>query len=79
VEDDAFATKWGDLGPVYGKQWRRWLGSDGREYDQIADLLSTIKTSPSSRRMLFHAWNVADISLMALPPCHMVYQYHCTT
>lgn len=76
VEDDAFAARWGDLGPVYGKQWRRWLGSDGQEHDQIATLIETLRTNPSSRRMLFHAWNVAEISGMALPPCHMVYQFH---
>jgi thymidylate synthase len=78
VEDDAFAARWGDLGPVYGKQWRRWSGPDGREYDQIAALIGMLKTNPASRRMLFHAWNVPDLDRMALPPCHMVYQYHCT-
>lgn len=78
VEDDAFARAWGELGPVYGKQWRRWLGADGREHDQIATLLETLKTRPASRRMLFHAWNVAEIDEMALPPCHMIYQFHCT-
>jgi thymidylate synthase len=76
VDDDAFARQWGELGPVYGKQWRRWLGPDGREYDQIARLVETIRANPASRRMLFHAWNVAEIDAMALPPCHMVYQYH---
>lgn len=79
VDDEAFAARWGDLGPVYGKQWRRWLGADGREYDQIADVLTTLRTNPSSRRMLFHAWNPPDLAAMALPPCHMVYQYHCTS
>ncbi len=79
VEDDAFAARWGDLGPVYGKQWRRWLGSDGREHDQIADLVQTLRTNPSSRRMLFHGWNVGELGQMALPPCHMVYQYHVTS
>lgn len=79
AEDDAFAARWGDLGPVYGKQWRRWLGADGREHDQIADLIHTLRTNPTSRRMLFHAWNVAEIGSMALPPCHMVYQYHVTS
>lgn len=79
VGDDAFAAKWGELGPVYGKQWRRWLGSDGREYDQIAQLVTTLKTNPASRRMLFHGWNVAELGAMALPPCHMVYQYHVTS
>jgi thymidylate synthase len=79
AEDDAFAARWGDLGPVYGKQWRRWLGADGREHDQIADLIRTLRNNPTSRRMLFHAWNVPELSSMALPPCHMVYQYHVTS
>lgn len=79
VEDDQFASRWGELGPVYGKQWRRWMGADGREYDQVADVLKMLKTNPSSRRMLFHAWNVPELGGMALPPCHMVYQYHVTS
>ncbi len=79
VEDDDFATRWGELGPVYGKQWRRWLGPDGREHDQIAALIHGLKHTPASRRLLFHAWNVPDVPDMALPPCHMVYQYHVTT
>jgi thymidylate synthase len=79
LEDDAFARRWGDLGPVYGKQWRRWLGADGREHDQIAELITSLKTNPASRRMLFHGWNVAELGSMALPPCHMVYQYHVTS
>ncbi len=79
IEDDAFAAQWGDLGPVYGKQWRRWLGADGREHDQIADLVRTLRENPTSRRMLFHGWNVAELGEMALPPCHMVYQYHVTS
>ena len=76
VEDDAFAARWGELGPVYGKQWRRWLGVDGTEHDQIAALVKTLRENPASRRMLFHAWNVGELAGMALPPCHMVYQYH---
>ena len=76
LADDDFAAKWGELGPVYGKQWRRWLDSDGREHDQIATLIETLKTNPASRRMLFHAWNVPELDRMALPPCHMVYQFH---
>lgn len=79
VEDDAFAARWGELGPVYGKQWRRWLGPDGREHDQIAELVRMLRESPASRRMLFHGWNVAELGEMALPPCHMVYQYHVTS
>ncbi|QFT92515.1 Thymidylate synthase [Roseovarius sp. THAF9] len=79
VEDDAFAARWGELGPVYGKQWRRWLGADGKEHDQIAGLIRTLRENPSSRRMLFHGWNVSELEEMALPPCHMVYQYHVTS
>lgn len=76
MDDDTFAAQWGELGPVYGKQWRRWLGTDGREYDQIADLIRMLKDTPASRRMIFHAWNVPELGAMALPPCHMIYQYH---
>ncbi|MFT8555065.1 MAG: thymidylate synthase [Zymomonas mobilis] len=79
LADTEFAKKWGDLGPVYGRQWRRWKGSDGQVYDQIATLIETLKSNPSSRRMLFHGWNVAELKDMALPPCHMVYQYHVTS
>ena len=79
MDDDTFAAQWGELGPVYGKQWRRWLGNDGREYDQIADLIRMLKETPASRRMIFHAWNVPELGAMALPPCHMVYQYHVTS
>ncbi|MBP0439164.1 thymidylate synthase [Tianweitania sediminis] len=78
LTDDAFAAQWGDLGPIYGKQWRRWQGPDGKVYDQIGALVETLKRDPASRRMLFHAWNVADLGQMALPPCHMVYQFHVT-
>lgn len=76
VSDQKFAEEWGDLGPVYGKQWRRWLGADGKEYDQIVDVINALKTNPGSRRILFHGWNVPDIGEMALPPCHLLYQYH---
>ncbi len=76
IEDEAFARRWGDLGPVYGKQWRRWQDGEGREHDQIAGVIETLKTNPGSRRMLFHAWNVPELDRMALPPCHMVYQFH---
>jgi thymidylate synthase len=79
LNDDEFAAKWGELGPVYGKQWRRWEGSDGQEFDQIAQVIKALRENPTSRRILFHAWNVAEISEMALPPCHMVYQFHVTT
>ena len=79
LEDNDFAAKWGELGPVYGKQWRRWLGPDGKEHDQITSIVEQLKTNPASRRILFHAWNPAEIGTMALPPCHMVYQYHVTS
>lgn len=76
LADDEFAQRWGDLGPVYGKQWRRWVDANGREHDQIATLIQTLKTNPASRRMLFHAWNVGELDKMALPPCHMTYQFY---
>lgn len=76
LADEDFAKAWGDLGPVYGKQWRRWLDSDGNEHDQVGTLVETLRSNPASRRMLFHAWNVGELGGMALPPCHMVYQFH---
>jgi thymidylate synthase len=76
IGDESFAEKWGDLGPVYGKQWRKWVDGEGREHDQVKGVIETLKTNPSSRRMLFHAWNVGDLDRMALHPCHMVYQFH---
>lgn len=77
LEDDAFARQWGDLGPVYGKNWRRWESKGGTEHDQVAAVIAAIKATPFSRRLLFHAWNVPEIERMALPPCHMVYQFFC--
>ena len=74
LADDDFARRWGDLGPVYGRQWRRWPGPDG-PIDQIAGLLDGLVRDPTSRRLLFTGWNVAELPLMALPPCHMTYQY----
>jgi thymidylate synthase len=68
----------GDLGPVYGKQWRSWAGADGRTVDQITDLLHTLKTNPDSRRMVVSAWNVADLPDMALAPCHCLFQFYVT-
>ncbi|GLR59360.1 thymidylate synthase [Rhizobium indigoferae] len=76
LNDESFARKWGDLGPVYGKQWRAWVAADGRTYDQVATLINDLRTNPSSRRLIFHAWNVGELSSMALAPCHMVYQFH---
>ncbi|MFC7333472.1 thymidylate synthase [Rhodocista pekingensis] len=75
LEDDAFAARWGDLGPVYGKQWRAWETADGRVVDQIAQLVDGIRGNPTSRRLLFTGWNVGELERMALPPCHMTYQY----
>lgn len=77
LEDDAFAEEWGDLGPVYGKQWRAWEGKDGRIHDQIANTIELLKTDPFSRRILFHAWNVGELDKMALHPCHNTYSYGC--
>lgn len=76
VADEDFAARWGDLGPVYGRQWRFWQGPDGKIYDQIADLLARLQRDPHSRRLLFHGWNVAEVDAMALPPCHLLYQYY---
>jgi len=73
---DAWADESGELGPVYGVQWRRWPGSDGVEYDQIAQLIENIKSNPSSRRHIVSAWNVASLPDMALPPCHTLFQFY---
>jgi thymidylate synthase len=71
---DEWADEEGDLGPVYGKQWRRWQAPDGREIDQIANLVELIKRDPASRRQIVTAWNPAEIHLMALAPCHCLFQ-----
>jgi len=73
---DEWADADGELGPVYGKQWRRWGGPDGREIDQIAWLLDEIKRNPDSRRLIVSAWNVADLPRMALMPCHTLFQFY---
>lgn len=73
---DEWADENGDLGPVYGKQWRRWEAPDGREIDQIADIMTMLKTNPDSRRLLVSAWNPADVGEMALPPCHSLFQFY---
>ena len=73
---DEWADENGDLGPVYGKQWRRWEAADGRQIDQIADVMAMLKTNPDSRRLLVSAWNPADVSKMALPPCHSLFQFY---
>lgn len=76
LEDDDFANKWGELGPVYGKQWRRWKTEDGKEIDQIAQVIDALKNNPSSRRIIFDGWNVGELDQMALPPCHKHYQFY---
>lgn len=73
---DDWADEAGDLGPVYGQQWRSWPAPDGRKIDQITDVVDTIRTNPDSRRMVVSAWNVADIAEMALPPCHCLFQFN---
>jgi len=73
---DEWADDNGDLGPVYGHQWRSWTGADGKVYDQIKDVLHQIKTNPDSRRMIVNAWNVADLPKMALSPCHALFQFY---
>ena len=66
----------GDLGPVYGKQWRSWLSADGTTIDQISQLITDIKTNPNSRRLIVSAWNVGELTKMALPPCHLLFQFY---
>ena len=71
-----WADENGDLGPVYGVQWRSWQGADGRTHDQIRDVIEQIKTNPNSRRLIVNAWNVGELDKMALPPCHMFFQFY---
>ncbi|VXB58568.1 thymidylate synthase B [Bacillus sp. 349Y] len=71
-----WADEKGELGPVYGHQWRSWPGKDGETIDQIKNLINTIKNNPDSRRMIVSAWNVADVDSMALPPCHCLFQFY---
>ncbi|WP_085168932.1 thymidylate synthase [Paenibacillus barengoltzii] len=73
---DEWADENGDLGPVYGSQWRSWEAPDGRKIDQIANVVEAIKKNPDSRRHLVSAWNVAEIDQMKLPPCHFVFQFY---
>jgi thymidylate synthase len=83
--DDEFAKEWGELGPIYGKQWRSWEGLDKTisawedfpvEIDQIANLINELKTNPDSRRLVVNSWNVGDLSAMTLPPCHYAFQMY---
>lgn len=73
---DEWADENGNLGPVYGKQWRSWEGADGKIVDQIADLIHQLKINPDSRRLIISAWNVADLSDMKLMPCHCLFQFY---
>jgi thymidylate synthase len=73
---DEWADADGNLGPVYGVQWRSWPTADGRKVDQIAQLISGIRRNPDSRRHIVSAWNVADVDQMALPPCHTMFQFY---
>ncbi|MFZ5728338.1 MAG: thymidylate synthase [Phenylobacterium sp. RIFCSPHIGHO2_01_FULL_70_10] len=72
---DEWADETGELGPVYGKQWRSWTAPDGRVIDQIANVVESLKTTPHSRRHIVSAWNPADVDDMALPPCHCLFQF----
>ncbi|MEE4154336.1 MAG: thymidylate synthase [Erythrobacter sp.] len=85
AEDEAFAKRWGDLGPVYGKQWVDWptyryrpdgLYEPGEGINQVAQVVESLKASPASRRHIIEGWNVAELDRMALPPCHKTYQFH---
>ncbi len=71
-----WADEKGELGPVYGKQWRSWTGADGTTIDQISDVIQQIKTNPDSRRLIVSAWNVAELPKMALMPCHALFQFY---
>lgn len=71
-----WANENGDLGPVYGSQWRSWPTADGRQIDQISQVVRDIRQNPDSRRLIVSAWNVADIERMALPPCHLLFQFY---
>lgn len=73
---DEWADSEGNLGPIYGYQWRSWPAPDGRHIDQISKLVQDLKTNPDSRRLIVSAWNVADIEKMALPPCHTMFQFY---
>jgi thymidylate synthase len=73
---DEWADENGDLGPVYGRQWRSWPAADGRAIDQIAGVIDQIRRNPDSRRLIVSAWNVGEIDKMALPPCHCLFQFY---
>ena len=73
---DEWADENGNLGPVYGKQWRSWEGANGKTVDQVSELIEQIKTNPDSRRLIISAWNVAELPQMALMPCHTIFQFY---
>src|SRR5947208_1260887 len=73
---DEWADERGELGPIYGYQWRSWPAADGRQIDQISQVVEQIRFHPDSRRIIVSAWNVADIERMALPPCHLLFQFY---
>ena len=73
---DEWADEHGDLGPIYGYQWRSWPAPEGRQIDQISDVIDRIRATPDSRRLIVSAWNVADLDRMALPPCHLLFQFY---
>ncbi len=73
---DEWADEKGELGPVYGKQWRSWEGADGRVVDQVSDLISQIRSNPDSRRLIISAWNVSELPQMKLMPCHALFQFY---
>ncbi len=76
LNDDDFAKKYGDLGSVYGKQWRKWKTSSNETIDQLREVIDSIKQNPNSRRHIVSAWNPEDIPNMALPPCHTLFQFY---
>jgi thymidylate synthase len=73
---DEWADEHGELGPVYGKQWRSWGAADGRQIDQISAIVQQLRSNPDSRRMIVSAWNVGELEQMALAPCHLLFQFH---
>lgn len=73
-----WADEKGELGPVYGKQWRSWQGADGKVIDQVSDVIQQLKNNPDSRRIIISAWNVGELSQMALMPCHALFQFYVT-
>lgn len=76
LEDEAFAKKYGELGNVYGKQWRSWQGADGKTYDQIQYIIDEIKRNPDSRRLIVNAWSASEMASQLLPPCHYAFQFY---